>query len=76
MSKRPISISDLAAYASDPEGFVARRGAPANEAAAKYGRQVHERFAREPMRSRRRALDVLIAALIVLLALVAVWALR
>ena len=76
MSKRPISNSDLAAYASDPEGFVARRGAPANEAAAKYGRQVHERFAREPMRSRRRALDVLIAALIVLLALVALWALR
>ena len=70
MSKQPISISDLAAYASDPEGFVARRGRPANEAAAQYGREVHERFAREPTRGRRRALDAVIVALIVLMALV------
>lgn len=76
MSKRPISISDLAAYASDPEGFVARCGRPANEAAAQYGRDVHERFAREPTRGRRRALDAVILALILLLVLVAWRALR
>jgi hypothetical protein len=76
MSKPPISISDLAAYASDPEGFVARRGRPANEAAAQYGREVHERFAREPTRGRRRALDAVILALILLLALAAWRALR
>ena len=76
MSKRPISISDLAAYASDPEGFVARCGRPANEAAAQYGREVHERFAREPTRGRRRALEALILALILLLVLVAWRALR
>lgn len=41
MSKKPVAISRLADYASDPEGFVARDGAPRNEVATAHGNRAH-----------------------------------
>lgn len=41
MSKKPVAISRLADYASDPDGFIARDGAARNPEAAVYGNRAH-----------------------------------
>ena len=69
MSHRPVRISDLAQYAADPDGFVARRGGVRSPDAAAYGIAYHDRFARR--RSRRWIVAVLVAAIGVLAALAA-----
>jgi hypothetical protein len=67
MTKRLVPISDLAAYAADPEGFVERAGRAANQAAAQYGKAFHESFARDTVRPELRVPRALIAAVVLLL---------
>lgn len=66
--RRRIAISQLAAYAADPEGFVARRGGPISAKGARYGDRYHDQFGRRsPTRLKRRLLfAVVIVALLVL----------
>jgi hypothetical protein len=76
MTTRLIPISDLAAYAADPDGFVERRGRAANEAAARHGKAFHEGFARKPPKGPGCARQALLAALVLLLVLLVASALR
>jgi hypothetical protein len=46
MSRRLVPISDLAAFAADPDGYRARNGAPASARAAEFGTAYHASFAR------------------------------
>jgi hypothetical protein len=52
VSAPPLRVSDLAAFAADPDGFVARRGAPHSAAAAAAGERYHRAFGRAPRRWR------------------------
>lgn len=72
MTRRLIPISQLAAYAADPEGFVDRGGKPANEPGARFGTAYHEGFARTEVKQASRP-PYMLLAFIVLLILLAVW---
>jgi len=63
MGKRHIAVSQLADFASDPDGHVARAGAPRNRRAANAGIFHHNRLGRDTS-SRRIGSLVLLAALI------------
>jgi RecB family exonuclease len=52
MRDRPIPISHLAAYAADPNGFRARRGAAVSPEAADFGERYHRAFGRPAPRGR------------------------
>lgn len=71
MGKRHIAVSQLADFASDPDGFVARAGAPRNRRAANAGIVHHKRLGRDTW-SPRIGFLVLLAALI-LVALAVAW---
>jgi hypothetical protein len=66
--RRPVAISKLAAYAADPDGFVARHGGPISARGARYGDRYHERFGQPPRsRWKRRVLiSLVLLALLVL----------
>ena len=49
MRRNPVSVSRLADYASDPHGFVTRRGDVRNAAAARAGTRHHDQLGREPL---------------------------
>ena len=49
MPRRLVPISDLAAYAADPEGFKARQGGVASAKSARFGADYHDAFARRPL---------------------------
>jgi len=51
MRDRPIPVSQLAAYAADPSGFRARRGAVVSPEAADFGERYHRAFARSTPRA-------------------------
>jgi len=48
MSRRLVPISELAAYAADPDGFKARRGGAISSQAASFGADYHDAFGRRP----------------------------
>lgn len=50
MAKRTVSVSQLAAYAANPEGFVRRKGGNINKRAARAGTRFHDRFGRSSVR--------------------------
>lgn len=52
MRDRPIPISQLAAYAADPNGFRARRGVAVSPEAADFGERYHRAFGRPAPRGR------------------------
>jgi hypothetical protein len=52
MRDRPIPVSQLAAFAADPNGFRARRGAAVSPEAADFGERYHRAFARSAPRGR------------------------
>jgi hypothetical protein len=70
MRDRPIPVSQLAAYAADPSGFRARRGAVVSPEGADFGERYHRAFARPAPRGRflvwlAVALAGLVAALVI-----------
>lgn len=52
MRDRPMPVSQLAAYAADPNAFRARRGAAASPEAADFGERYHRTFGRPASRGR------------------------
>jgi len=70
MRDRPIPVSQLAAYAADPSGIRARRGAAVSPEAADFGERYHRAFARSAPRGRvlvwlAAAVVGLVAALVI-----------
>jgi hypothetical protein len=65
--RRPVAISQLAAYAADPDGFMARRGGPMSARGARYGDRYHDRFGRPSRSSLKRRLAFPAAILIFLI---------
>jgi hypothetical protein len=62
-----VRVSDLAAFAADPDGYVARGGGPHSPRAAAAGTEYHAAFGR-----RRRPARVIVALLVIALAIAAV----